>query len=187
MPPISRQRCNNLRLQIVQLVAHLERNKALAVLPGRLYRNRDGRMISGVASGLADYFDVDPTLVRLVFILAALINGIGIFIYIVMSFIVPVREAQVLRDEAAGEEPLEMTETTREETHAPAGPPMTEAVNHWQHREQRHTWAGLILITLGVLFLAQNMGLLLWWNWRIFWPVVLIGVGALLLTRQLRR
>ena len=57
----------------------------------------------------------------------------------------------------------------------------------WRHREQRHTWAGLILIALGVLFLAQNLGLLWWWNWRIFWPAVLIGVGALLLTRQLRR
>ena len=49
-------------------------------------------MIPGVASGLADYFDVDPTLVRLVFIIAALINGIGIFVYIVMSFVVPVHE-----------------------------------------------------------------------------------------------
>jgi phage shock protein PspC (stress-responsive transcriptional regulator) len=151
-------------------------------------------MISGVASGLADYFDVDPTVVRLVFIIAALINGIGIFIYIVMSFIVPVRERVVPGEAAVGEENPDMNDTpTRQEAATPAAPsPAAEPESqwghgHWQHREQRHTWAGLILIALGVLFLAQNMGLLLWWNWRIFWPAVLIGVGALLLTRQLRR
>ena len=82
---------------------------------------------------------------------------------------------------------------TREEPTTPVGsPPPAESDSHWshdhsQHREQRHTWAGLILIALGFLFLAQNMGLLWWWNWRIFWPAVLIGVGALLLTRQFRR
>ena len=157
---------------------------------------------------MADYFDVDPTLLRLVFIIAALINGIGIFVYIVMSFIVPVVEAEPVRESFAGKEPTDVTNTNtpreetnipREETSASAAPVSTPAGAHgdwrhgdshhgdWRHREQRHTWAGLILITLGVLFLAQNMGLLWWWNWRIFWPAVLIGVGALLLTRQLRR
>ena len=72
-----------------------------------------------------------------------------------------------------------------------AQPPLERQVadpgTHWRHREQRHTWAGVILIALGVLFLAQNMGLLYWWNWRIFWPAMLICVGALLLARRLRR
>jgi phage shock protein PspC (stress-responsive transcriptional regulator) len=149
-------------------------------------------MISGVASGLAEYFDVDPTLVRLVFIIAALINGIGIFVYIVMSFIVPSGDREPVRAEVAGEEPVGMTNTPRDETQIPPEHASMEArgdwhQGEWRHREQRHTWAGLILIALGVLFLAQNMGLLWWWNWRLFWPAVLIGVGALLLTRQLRR
>ncbi len=164
-----------------------ERNEALATLPRRLYRNRDGKMISGVASGLADYFDVDPTLVRLVFIIAALINGIGIFVYIAMSFIVPVRESVIASEGAVGEEDGDMTDPTREGTSPMHETPMIGRGDHWRHREQRQTWAGLILIALGVLFLAQNMGLLWWWNWRIFWPAVLICVGALLLTRRIRR
>jgi phage shock protein PspC (stress-responsive transcriptional regulator) len=181
---------------------------ALAEMPGRLYRRRTGKMISGVACGLADYFDVDPTLVRLVFIIAALINGFGIFVYIIMSFIVPVAEAEPVRESFAGKEPTDVTNTNppREEANVPHAETSTPATpvpaltgaqgdwhpgdpqrGEWRHREQRHTWAGLILIALGVLFLAQNLGLLWWWNWRIFWPAVLIGVGALLLTRQLRR
>ena len=159
----------------------------MAQLPGRLYRKHSGRMISGVASGLAEYFDVDPTLVRLVFIIAALINGIGIFVYIVMSFIVPSEDREPIPEQVTGEEPVGMTNTPPEEKPASTAPPQPEPRGEWRHREQRHTWAGLILIALGVLFLAQNMGLLWWWNWRIFWPAVLIGVGALLLTRQLRR
>jgi phage shock protein PspC (stress-responsive transcriptional regulator) len=144
-------------------------------------------MISGVASGLADYFDVDPTLVRLVFIISALIHGIGIFVYIVMSFIVPIQEKAPESNKAIGKENEGMPDSTSEGAQPPLEPLAAEPGTHWRHREQRHTWAGVILIALGVLFLAQNMGFLFWWNWRIFWPVVLICVGALLLARRLQR
>lgn len=146
-------------------------------------------MIAGVATGLADYFDVDPTLVRLVFVLAALLNGVGLIAYIVMSFIVP---EQASATTSSAEEGMDMNDATGTEgtSMAPStqsSTPSPPDAAHWQRREQRHTWAGIILISLGILFLAQNMGLLWWFNWRIFWPVTLICVGALLLTRQLRR
>jgi len=42
----------------------------------------------------------------------------------------------------------------------------------------------VILIGLGLIFLANQTGLLAWYHWRIFWPVVLIALGAGLLVRQ---
>lgn len=56
----------------------------------RLYRSTQDRMFAGVCGGIADYLDVDPTLVRLVFVALAFFGGgAGIFIYIVLMLIVP--------------------------------------------------------------------------------------------------
>ena len=55
----------------------------------RLYRSRQDRMFAGVCGGIAEYLDVDPTLVRLVFVALTLMGGPGFIIYIVLMLIVP--------------------------------------------------------------------------------------------------
>jgi phage shock protein C len=55
----------------------------------RLYRSTHDRMFAGVAGGIAEYLDVDPTLVRLFFVALTLMGGPGIIIYIVLMLIVP--------------------------------------------------------------------------------------------------
>ena len=55
----------------------------------KLYRSRSNRMIAGVCAGLADYFNVDPTIIRLVFVLFALAGGPGLILYIIMAIVVP--------------------------------------------------------------------------------------------------
>jgi phage shock protein C len=56
--------------------------------PKRLYRSRSERMIAGVCGGLAEYFGIDPTLVRLAFIVA-LFYGPGPLAYLIMMIVVP--------------------------------------------------------------------------------------------------
>jgi phage shock protein PspC (stress-responsive transcriptional regulator) len=56
----------------------------------RLYRLPDGAMIAGVASGLAAYFKIDPALIRLLFIVAAIVtHGLAVIAYIVLMFVIP--------------------------------------------------------------------------------------------------
>lgn len=56
----------------------------------RLYRSVDDRMIAGVCAGIADYFDIDPTLVRLLFVLGFFATGSGLFwVYVIMMMVVP--------------------------------------------------------------------------------------------------
>jgi phage shock protein C len=55
----------------------------------RLYRSRTDRMISGVCSGLGEYLGIDPTVVRLLFVLGFFAGGSTIPVYIVMMIIVP--------------------------------------------------------------------------------------------------
>jgi phage shock protein C len=57
--------------------------------PKRLKRSVSDKMLAGVCGGLADYFEVDPTIVRLIFVLALLIGGTGVLAYLIMWIIVP--------------------------------------------------------------------------------------------------
>lgn len=55
----------------------------------KLYRSRRERMIAGVCGGLAQYFDIDPTWIRLIFILFLLLGGSAFLVYAIMWLIVP--------------------------------------------------------------------------------------------------
>jgi phage shock protein C len=55
----------------------------------RLYRSRDDRMLAGVCGGLAQFFSIDPTIVRLIFVILAIMGGPGLLIYIIMWIVVP--------------------------------------------------------------------------------------------------
>lgn len=56
----------------------------------RLYRSRDARMIAGVCEGLGRYFSVDPTLIRLIFVVTAIAGvGAGALLYLLLWIVVP--------------------------------------------------------------------------------------------------
>ncbi len=56
----------------------------------RLYRSVDDRMIAGVCAGIADYFDVDSTLIRLLFVFGFFVTGSGLlWVYLIMMILVP--------------------------------------------------------------------------------------------------
>ncbi len=55
----------------------------------RLYRSRKERQLAGVCGGVADYLGVDPTLVRLLWVIFALAGGPGVLLYVIMAAIVP--------------------------------------------------------------------------------------------------
>ena len=55
----------------------------------RLYRNTSDKKLAGVCSGIADYFNIDPTLVRLGVVFLSLAAGGGILAYIIAAIIIP--------------------------------------------------------------------------------------------------
>ena len=54
----------------------------------RLYRSNENKMIAGVCGGLGEFFGLDPTLVRLVFVILALLGGHGLLVYLILWIIV---------------------------------------------------------------------------------------------------
>jgi phage shock protein C len=86
----------------------------------RLYRSRDERMISGVCGGIAKYFNVDATLIRLLFVLFAFAGGPGLVAYIVLAIIVPEEpyEYEATAPPAPEPEAVEEAEEAEEEESA---------------------------------------------------------------------
>jgi len=105
--------------------------------PKRLFRNPDGAMIAGVCNGLASYFGIDVTFVRIAFVLVAVVSkGAGIIIYVAMMFIVP--EARTGEERAAaGGAPFNAKEVIER-----AKKQYAEGQRHWrrQWRQQQRQW-----------------------------------------------
>ena len=57
----------------------------------RLYRNVDNKMIAGVCSGIAEYFNIDPTVIRLAWAIFCCLGGSGVLAYIIAAVIMPVK------------------------------------------------------------------------------------------------
>jgi len=79
--------------------AREERAAGQGGTPRRLYRIHEGAMIAGVCNGIAAYVNIDPTLVRLAFVVLTLLWGSGLLVYVVMAFLVP--EARSPEEKAA--------------------------------------------------------------------------------------
>jgi phage shock protein C len=55
----------------------------------KLYRSRTNRQVAGVCGGLAEYFGMDPTLIRVLFVVLAVLGGSGVVLYLALWIIVP--------------------------------------------------------------------------------------------------
>lgn len=137
----------------------------------RLYRSRTDTVIGGVAAGLATYLNTDPALVRVGWVVLALVtNGVGLLAYLVCWVAIP-EEPKVAAEPAVGLD----------------GEPM--AVAEPAPVERREGRAGVVvgvgLMLLGAWFLVRRY--LPPIDWGLVWPVVLIGIGALILITSARR
>ena len=136
----------------------------------RLYRLPRNKMIGGVCTGLGEYFSIDPVLVRLVFIILAFQQGIGILAYIILWIVVPVHPGAVSAEAAPA--------STSDAETSPGGMyASAEAEREEQRTPGRGTLlGGVVLILIGLLFLFDNFfpGI----SFADFWPLLLIAVGT---------
>ena len=57
----------------------------------KLYRSRENAMLAGVCGGIGEFFDIDPTLVRLAWVILGFCGGMGLWAYIIAAIIIPSR------------------------------------------------------------------------------------------------
>ncbi len=144
----------------------------------RLYRSKTNKVIGGVAGGLADYFNIDVVLTRVVFVLLALFGGGGVLIYIVMWIIIPSQDTFSNNTQKHG---YTDGSTTNESGVDDNGESTSSEIVSNKNRKPSNTGliAGIILIFVGLIFLADR--LMPWYNITDFWPLLLVVVGVLMI------
>ena len=157
----------------------------------RLYRSRSDRMITGVCGGLAKYFGMDPTIVRVIAVLLIFANGLGILAYIIMAIVVPLEGSKATTPEKTVRENVEeIKETAGEvgrEIRSTLAREEGESEELAKAHHHRRNILGVILIVIGILFLLGSFNLFWWFHWGNLWPLILVAVGVLIILSAKRR
>lgn len=132
----------------------------------KLYRSRTDSIIAGVCGGLAEYFDIDPSLVRVGAVLLTLAWGAGLLAYLVLWLIVP-------------QKPLESSLTEEEGGETGSQSPLAER----SERDRGVFFVGMILTIIGVLLLMNNYISFAWLSLHKLWPLLIIIVGIMIIAR----
>ena len=128
----------------------------------KLYRSRRESMISGVCGGLGQYLGIDPTIIRVFFVLLAFYHMLGVWVYLVMALLLPTSPEGY-------EESIEYT-ALGERTDT------TKVIG-----------GGLVVIGLLALISSLDLNFFSWLRFDNLWPLLLILFGAVLLARALNQ
>ncbi len=126
----------------------------------RLHRSRDSRLLFGVAGGLAEYFDVDPVLIRMGWILLAVATvGIALLFYVVLAIIMP-KDRQPASEVISGEDKMDDAPT---------------------NRNVARNALGIGLVVIGAIILLHQLDVIEAIRWDIVWPVSIMVLGLIIL------
>ena len=159
----------------------------------RLYRSQSDRMIWGVCGGLAKYFDIDPTIVRVIAVLTIFLGTFGIWAYIILAIVVPLEGSKTAEPkETIKENVEEMKETASElgrEIRSTLEGEEGESEEVAKVRHRRRNLFGIIIVVVGIFFLLGSFDLFWWFRWSNLWPLILVAIGVLIIlsTRRRRR
>ncbi|GAB3935314.1 ATP-binding protein [Kribbella albertanoniae] len=141
----------------------------------RAYRRTEGRVVAGVAGGVADHLGISDTLVRLVLIAATVFGGFGVLIYAALWFLMPL--GTPVAPAAPG-----LAAHTRSGLRSDEPPPPVTEAKARKREKNRGQVTALVVVGAGVLLLLQVAGIGI--AGKMFWPLVFAGTGLALIWRQ---
>jgi len=136
-----------------------------------LYRSSRDQMIGGVAGGIGESANLDPTLIRILFILLVLVGGGGVLLYVILWIVLPLDDKMIINKNS---ETMEEQKTTEKGN---SGTPHPDP--KFKKKDDGSLIAWLILISLGVIFLVIRYVPRI--DFGDLWPVILIVIGIVLL------
>jgi phage shock protein PspC (stress-responsive transcriptional regulator) len=139
----------------------------------RAYRLRKGKVVGGVCLGLAEYFDIDPALLRIGFAVSCFLYGTGFWLYIILMLVLPYKD-EISTNSATIEDseniPSSFTEFEQE---------------RFTRKTKRNVTGGIILIVMGLIFLAHNYIPEI--DFSDLWPLILVAIGATTIYNSMQR
>lgn len=137
----------------------------------KLERNPMNKVLGGVCSGLADFFNLDVALVRLIFVIALLFASFGFWLYILLWIFIPEKNVSF--------------DFGQQTTGAPEQPADKEQQSDDNNKKLTAVVSGAIVILIGLLFLINNF-VSIAWIWKL-WPLILVVIGGLMIYKASRK
>jgi phage shock protein C len=134
----------------------------------KLYRSKTEKMLGGVSGGLADYFEVDVTLVRLIWLIS-LLSGVGFLLYFFAWILIPLNPAHTGIS-------LEKTEVELRQEIVSVDP---EEMARSKAKNQR--FIGIALIGIGGVYIINQI--MPWFTLSKTWPLLFVIIGLVILLR----
>ncbi|QHS55530.1 PspC domain-containing protein [Mucilaginibacter sp. 14171R-50] len=156
----------------------------------KLYRDERHKTVGGVCAGLAEYFNVDVSVVRVVFVLAVFLKGVGILPYIVLWIVLPKRpfnynDPTFKPGVTPGYNPNygHGFRDVHVDYTVPPPPMPGQPFTPYTPKKSSNVGVvfGMILIGLGAIFLLDEFDIIPDWDFEKLWPVILVAIGATLL------
>jgi phage shock protein C len=145
----------------------------------RLYRDDYNKMIGGVCKGLADYLDIDVSIVRALFLLTLIFKGGGVIVYIVLMIVLPKKPF------GFGNPGVDYTVPPVNDYTVPPMQPQAEPAEPFVYQPRRKSnfslIAGLLLVALGGILLLDEYDIIPDWNFEHLWPIPLVVIGIALI------
>lgn len=143
----------------------------------KLYRDDLHKNIGGVCAGLAEYFGIDVSLVRLAFLLTLILKGGGLLIYIVLWIVLPKKPYRIPNVNQNFN--VDYTVPPMADPNQPIPPVF--AAQQVKQRSTASVVAGAILILIGGCFLLDQFDIIPDVDFDHLWPLILIGIGIVVL------
>jgi phage shock protein C len=153
--------------------------------PKKFYRSRTDKVFAGVCGGLAEYFSVDTLVVRLLFLALVIVAGGGFLAYIILWIITPEKpidysqfqNSPTMENKPSPENKQSSYEQPQDSQEKSKNDPFHYPPR--KHKDRGSLIGGLVLITLGVLFLADEF--IPHVSFSDLWPIILVVIGIGLL------
>ncbi len=140
----------------------------------RAYRLRKGKVVGGVCAGIAEYFDIDPVLLRIGFAVSFFVYGTGFLLYLILMIALPYKDEIVEYSQKTDDQENQPSSIENEYVYDPAA-----------KKSKRNLMGGILLITLGVIFLAGNYIPDI--DFSNLWPLILVAIGATTIYNSMQR
>lgn len=150
----------------------------MAILPQKLHRSTTDRIIFGVCGGIAEYFDISPILVRVIFILGAFLNGLGVLVYVILALVLPPNPIKSINED------FQAIRTGAEPTGEGTEPIEDKTEMDLKVATRRRVMFGLIVILAGLLFMVYRTYPTYWLQWPYIVSAVVIILGLAVILRR---
>ncbi|HOO74490.1 MAG TPA: PspC domain-containing protein [Tepiditoga sp.] len=144
----------------------------------RLYRSKTNEVFAGVCGGLGEYLNIDPVIIRLIWIATIFAGGTGILLYIIAIFVIP-EEDEVSRQAKQNSEDVIIENENGERIH-------TSSMNE-KDKKTITLLGAIFLIVIGILLFMNVLGPLhgiVWFSSKIVFAVILILAGIYIMTKS---